>query len=110
MIMFMLIGLLVLVAIPAALAAAIAYALPTFAPRWSLRRRTAVAALTAGFLPMALPIVAALTDEKNPAIFASVASIMFGGLFFSGVIGLPIALLVGRRKGRADPPDVSTFD
>ncbi|MFM5949095.1 MAG: hypothetical protein ACKOPM_07685 [Novosphingobium sp.] len=107
--MFMLIGLLIMVAIPAALAAAIAFALPTLAPRWSLRRRTAVAALTAGFLPMLLPIIAALSDEKNPAVFASVAGILFGGLFFSAVIGLPVALLIGRRKGKADP-DPAAFD
>jgi hypothetical protein len=99
--MFMLIGLLILVAIPAALAAAIAFALPTLTPRWSLRRRTSVAALTAGYLPMVLPIIAAATDPDNPALFASVVSILFGGLFFSCLIGLPIALLVGKRKGKA---------
>ena len=68
-----------------------------------------MAALTAGFLPMLLPIIAAVTDDGNQAVFASVASILIGGLFFSMVIGLPIALAIGRRKGRADA-DPATFD
>ena len=107
--MFVLIGFVIFMAIPAAISAAVAFALRSFAPRWSLRRRTSVAAFTAGMLLMAVPIAAAATDPKNEQVIASVLGILVAGLLISCIIGLPVALVVGRGrgKGQADP---SAFD
>lgn len=107
--MFMILGIAIALGIPALIAAAAAFAMPTLAPGWSLRRRSVVAALIAGFLPMTIPVVAALSDPDNPAVVASVSGILFGGLLVALVIGLPVALLVGRRRG-GPAVDPTAFD
>ena len=107
--MFMILGIAIALGIPALIAAAAAFALPTLAPRWSLRRRSVVAAVIAGFLPMTVPVFAALTDPANPAVVASVSGILFGGALVALVVGLPVALLVGKRRG-GPAVDPSAFD
>ncbi|HEX4848235.1 MAG TPA: hypothetical protein VFV30_08820 [Novosphingobium sp.] len=107
--MFIILGIAIALGIPALIAAAVAFAMPTLAPGWSLRRRSVVAALIAGFLPMTIPVIAALSDPANPAVFASVSGILFGGVLVALVIGLPVALLVGRRRG-GPAVDPTAFD
>lgn len=97
--------------LPAAIAWMLARTLDSFFPNWSFRRRTAVAALTAGFLPMILPLVAVLsasTTNGGGRIVPAVALVM-GALVLALLVGLPVAFW-SRRK-RAAPVDAhKVFD
>lgn len=95
-------------AIPAALAAGMAYALANFASALSLR--TVIAALVAGGLPMAVPIMALVeTSGYDGDLLVPLTALIVAGLTLALVIGFPVALLVGRRREAAQP-DPKAFD
>lgn len=103
--MSLLANLIFFLAIPAALAAGMAFALANLAPGWGLRLRSVMAALVAGGLPIALPITALVTTSGyNGDLFIPVTALVVAGLFLALVIGFPVALVTGRRLagGRAD--------
>lgn len=91
-------------AIPTALAAGMAYALANFASALSLRLRTVIAALVAGGLPMAVPIMALVeTSGYDGDLLVPLTALIVAGLTLTLVIGFPAALLVGRRCEAAQP-------
>ena len=98
--------LLYFLALPAGLAAGLAAALGSFLPKASLRRRTLIAAATAGFLPMIIPIAAILLEGAEPIALIAVLAM---GLVLCVAIGLPMALYIGRRNG-PPPPSGQVFD
>ena len=108
--MALLANLIFFLAIPAAIAAALAFVLASLAPGWSLRRRTVVAALISGALPMAIPVFGLVfTMGTEVDLLIPLAALVVAGLFVAAVIGLPVALIVGRRRS-AVHPDQATFD
>ena len=108
--MALLANLIFFLAIPAALAAGMAFALANLAPAWGLRLRTVIAALVAGGLPIALPITALVTTSGYTGdLLIPVTALVVAGLFLALVIGFPVALLVGRRR-EAARPDPKTID
>ena len=95
-------GLFYFVLIPAGIAAALATALATFMPTASLRRRTTIAALSAGFLPMLVPISALLTTAADPI---ALVALVVTALVLAALFGLPVALFLGRRHEQPQPPE-----
>ena len=108
--MALLLILIFFIAIPAAFATGLAGLLSVRKPDWSLRRRSAVAALGAGLTPVLLPIVSVLrgNDGGIGPLVPTVALLLLG-LAMALVVGLPMALWIGKRKGE-DVPSAKTFD
>lgn len=107
--MVLIVVLIFFVLVPAAAAAALAYGLARLQPGWSLRRRTVVAMLASGLVPIALPIFGVLTNSPGSEAIAAMLALLVAGLVVAIVICLPVALALGRRL--APPPaDVSAFD
>ncbi len=105
--MVLIVVLIFFVLVPAA--AALAYGLARLQPGWSLRRRTVVAMLASGLVPIALPIFGVLTNSPGSEAIAAMLALLVAGLVVAIVICLPVALALGRRL--APPPaDVSAFD
>lgn len=102
-------ALLFLVILPAGIAWALAHGLGRLQPGWSLRRRTLVAALAAGFAPIVIPVIAVLAGGGEVALLIAVAALLFAGLVIAVLVGLPIALAVGRKQELLNP-DPRSFD
>lgn len=108
--MALLANLVFFLAIPAAIAAAMAYALANLATGWSIKARTVAAALIAGGLPIAVPITAlASASGYDGELMVPVVALLVGGAFIALVIGFPVALMIGRRLA-AKQSDKATFD
>ncbi len=95
------------IAIPAAFATGLAGLLSVRKPGWSLRRRSAVAALGAGLMPVLLPIVSVLrgNDGGIGPVVPTMALLLLG-LAMALVVGLPVALWIGRRKVPRSSPEI----
>lgn len=95
--------------LPAGIAWTLATALARMQPDWSLRRRTGISALTAGFAPVLLPIFIVALELGGTEALIAIAALLFTALVIAMLIGLPLALAVGRRL---DPPraDPRSFD
>ena len=83
--------------------------LAVFLPGRSLRRRSVVAALCAGFLPALLPVLILLFVEDTGYNGVAVAALVGVALITAVLIGLPVALLVRRGK-EAPQPLAGTFE
>lgn len=97
--MAMLLILVFFLVIPAAVAAGLSGILAIRKPGWSLRRRCTVAALCAGLVPVILPIASVLAGHDGgigPGV--PTAALLMLAALMAGLVGLPMALWVGRRK------------
>lgn len=93
------------IAFPAALAVGTAAVLSGKAPTWSARRRTAVAAPVAGFVPMSLPLAAVLGGSAgSDGVLIPAIALLALGLLLSVLVGMPAAYLIARR---APGPEVA---
>lgn len=101
--------LLFLVLFPAGIAWALATGLARMQPDWSLRRRTTIAALAAGMVPVALPIVVVAAESAGSELSVAIVALLLVGLVVAVLIGLPVALSVGRKLEQTSP-DPQTFD
>lgn len=95
-------GLIYFLGVPAAIAAAVAGVLANLCAGWSLRRRTVISALLAGFIPVLLPIAVVVSDSGGIDLWIPVVAISVLGLIMALVVGLPVSLWIGRRKQPAD--------
>ncbi|MFM5955063.1 MAG: hypothetical protein ACKOPE_12285 [Novosphingobium sp.] len=95
--------------IPAGIAWALATGLARMQPDWSLRRRTGIAALTAGLVPVLLPIFVVALESEGTAAAVAIAALLLAALVVALLIGLPVALSVGRRL-QPLRPDPCLFD
>ena len=107
--MALLVPLLYFAILPALIAVIMANVLAGFLPGRSLRRRSTIAALGAGFLPALLPILILLFVEDTGYNGVAVAALVGVALITAVVIGLPVALLVRRGK-EASPPQAAIFE
>lgn len=101
--------LLFFVLLPAGIAWALALGLARLQSAWSLRRRTMIAALTAGFVPVALPIFVVAAESSGSEVSVAIAALVFAGLVVAALIGLPVALYVSRSL-EPKRPDPKAFD
>lgn len=99
------------IAIPAAIAAGLSGILAIRQPGWSLRRRSVAAAAGAGLVPVILPIASVLSGNDGGVgpVVPTVALLVLA-LLMAVLVGLPVALWIGRRKQVARPPLNGTFD
>lgn len=96
--------------IPAAISIGASALLHVARPGWTMARRAILAAVLAGLVPVALPIVAVLAGHDGgigPVV--PVVALLALGLIVALVVGLPVALWIGRRK-QVQPPDPNAFD
>lgn len=106
----LLIGLfLFFVCLPSGIAWALSSGLARMMPNSSLRRRTAIAAITAGLVPVALPIFVVAAESADSERSVAVAALLFCGFVAAILIGLPVALYVGRSL-EMPRPDPKAFD
>lgn len=95
------------IAIPAAFATGLAGLLAVRKPGWSLRRRSALAAMLAGLIPVVLPIVSVLRgNDGGVGPLVPTVVLLLLGLGMALVVGLPVALWIGRRKASDNSPRV----
>ncbi|MEQ1499365.1 MAG: hypothetical protein ABL914_11970 [Novosphingobium sp.] len=110
--MALLVSLIYFAMLPAVIAFVLAAVLPKFFPAASYRKRTAGAALGAGCLPMALPVVVLLIGNGTDYGYSPLiplAAVLFAALIIAVVIGLPAAMLARRGKEPAHQ-DPGAFD
>lgn len=108
--MALLLLLIFFIAVPAAFATGLAGLLSVRKPGWSLRRRSAVAALGAGLTPVLLPIVSVLRgNDGGVGPLVPTVALLLLGLAMALLVGLPVALWIGRRKA-AEAPSARTFN
>ncbi|NBW76342.1 MAG: hypothetical protein EBR34_11145 [Sphingomonadaceae bacterium] len=91
--------LIVMVALPAALAWGICSGMRVLSPTSSRRRRVVVAAACAGFLPIIVPLLSVL-DVEFPEGLIAIVAILFAGMLMALLVGLPVAI----RTTRSDFP------
>ena len=84
--------------LPAIIALILAIVLANLLPEYSLRRRSLIAAVGAGFLPALLPILALMFANTGEYGGVAVAVLVGLALITTLVIGLPVALFAGRGK------------
>lgn len=107
------IGLIFFIFFPAVIAWIVGTALDRLAPALRYAWRTVIAALAAGFVPMALPLIgvmigSSMSNGEGTAI--AVLALVFMALLIALVIGLPVALFTRRGKAAGDQSPGSTFD
>ncbi|GAB5349466.1 hypothetical protein [Alteriqipengyuania sp. 357] len=95
----------------AILAAGCAFAANVMFAGANIRKRAAISALVAGFLP-AIPgivaLVAGMDGRSAGAMLVPIMALLVGGLVLTAIIGFPIAYLVARRRPDAISPQ--TFE
>ncbi len=108
--MALLLALVFLGAVPAAVAAALAGLLAMRRPDWALVQRTALAAAGAGLAPVILPIISVLrgNDGGVGPVVPTIALLLLA-LVMAVLVGVPVALWIGKRKAPA-APSARTFD
>lgn len=105
--MALLLFLLFMVAIPAAVAAALAGLLSARKPQWSTARRTALAAAVAGLVPVILPIASVLQgNDGGVGPLVPTVALLVLGLIMAVLVGVPVALWIGRRRPPPSSPRV----
>ncbi|MEQ1541597.1 MAG: hypothetical protein ABL926_05015 [Novosphingobium sp.] len=98
-----------LILLPAGIAWVLGRMLDNFLPRWSFRRRTLIAALGAGFVPMALPLAIMLVEMGADMDLIPVIALVFVAGLITLLIGLPVAFY--SRQDRQEPFGAArTFD
>lgn len=100
------IGLVLVVAIVAALAAGISAGLAMWAGALDRRTRVIIAALLSSLLPMSIALVAVARDGAGTTAFVAVVVVI---LVFAIVVGLPVSLAM-TRSARPPEPLEHTFE
>jgi hypothetical protein len=89
-------GLIVFVLLPAALSWGICSGMRVLSPASSRRRRVAIAAACAGFLPILVPLLSVL-DVEFPEGLIAIVAILLAGALMALLVGLPVAIRATRR-------------
>jgi hypothetical protein len=90
-------ALIVMVALPAALAWGICSGMRVLSPQSSRRSRVARAAGIAGLIPVLLPLVV-MIQRGLPYGLVPVVALLVLGVIIAGVVGLPVALRTTRNN------------
>lgn len=93
--MEIILGLAVFVVLPGALSWGICSGMRVLSPASSRRRRVAISAGLAGFLPIIIPLLSVL-DVDFPEGLIAIAAILFAGLLMALLVGLPVAIRTTR--------------
>jgi len=89
-------GLIVLIALPAALAWGICTGMRVLSPASSRKRRVAIAASVAGLIPVLLPLIAMFRRGLPYGVIPIVALLVLG-VIIAVIVGLPVAIRATRR-------------
>ncbi|MEY4240023.1 MAG: hypothetical protein RL339_2624 [Pseudomonadota bacterium] len=89
-------GLIVFVLLPAALSWGICSGMRVLSPVSSRRRRVAIGAAFAGFLPILVPLLSVL-DVEFPEGLIAIVAILLAGVLMALLIGLPVAIRATRN-------------
>lgn len=89
-------GVIVMVLLPAALSWGICTGMRVFSPDSSRRRRVALGALLAGLIPTLVPLLALLENGLSDGL-VPVLAVMLVGVLMAVIVGLPVAVRTTRK-------------